>query len=40
MINIRKSDERGGGNYGWLDTKYTFSFNTYYDPKFMGFRNL
>lgn len=40
MINIRRSDERGGGNYGWLDTKYTFSFNTYYDPKFMGFRNL
>lgn len=25
---------------GWLDTKYTFSFNNYYDPKFMGFRNL
>lgn len=40
MINIRRSEERGGGNYGWLDTKYTFSFNTYYDPDFMGFRNL
>ncbi len=40
MINIRKSTERGGGNFGWLDTKYTFSFNNYYDPKFMGFRNL
>ena len=40
MINIRKADERGGGNFGWLDTKYTFSFNNYYDPKFMGFRNL
>ena len=40
MIKIRRSDERGGGNYGWLDTKYTFSFNNYYDPKFMGFRNL
>lgn len=40
MINIRRSGERGGGNYGWLDTKYTFSFNTYHDPKFMGFRNL
>ncbi|MDQ3712779.1 MAG: pirin family protein [Acidobacteriota bacterium] len=40
MINIRRSDERGGGNCGWLDTKYTFSFNTYHDPKFMGFRNL
>jgi redox-sensitive bicupin YhaK (pirin superfamily) len=40
MINIRRSDERGGGNYGWLDTKYTFSFNNYHDPRFMGFRNL
>lgn len=40
MINIRKSTERGGGNFGWLDTKYTFSFNNYHDPKFMGFRNL
>lgn len=40
MINIRRSNERGGGNFGWLDTKYTFSFNNYYDPKFMGFRNL
>jgi len=40
MIKIRKSEERGGGNFGWLDTKYTFSFNNYYDPKFMGFRNL
>ena len=40
MINIRKSEDRGGGNYGWLNTKYTFSFNTYHDAKFMGFRNL
>ncbi len=40
MINIRRSEERGGGNYGWLKTNYTFSFNTYHDPRFMGFRNL
>jgi hypothetical protein len=40
MIKIRRSEERGGGNHGWLDTKYTFSFNDYYDPKFMGFRSL
>lgn len=40
MIKIRKSEERGGGNYGWLDTNYTFSFNTYYDPKYTGFRSL
>jgi redox-sensitive bicupin YhaK (pirin superfamily) len=40
MIKIRRAAERGGGNYGWLDTKYTFSFNDYYDPRFMGFRAL
>lgn len=40
MINIRRSKERGHANYGWLDTHYTFSFNTYYDPRFMGFRSL
>ena len=40
MIKIRKSDERGSVNYGWLDTFHTFSFNTYYDPQFMGFRSL
>jgi redox-sensitive bicupin YhaK (pirin superfamily) len=40
MINIRRSNERGGGNYGWLDTKHTFSFDQYYDPRFMGFRSL
>lgn len=40
MIAIRRSEERGGGNHGWLDTKHTFSFDQYYDPKFMGFRSL
>src|SRR5256885_17075934 len=40
MINIRRSNERGGGNYGWLDTKHTFSVDQYYDPRFMGFRSL
>jgi redox-sensitive bicupin YhaK (pirin superfamily) len=40
MIRIRRSAERGGGNHGWLKTHHTFSFNTYYDPKFMGFRSL
>jgi redox-sensitive bicupin YhaK (pirin superfamily) len=40
MINIRRSEERGGGDYGWLNTRYTFSFNTYDDPKFRGFRSL
>jgi redox-sensitive bicupin YhaK (pirin superfamily) len=40
MIQIRRSGERGGGDHGWLKTHHTFSFNTYYDPKFMGFRSL
>ncbi|HUF05585.1 MAG TPA: pirin family protein [Aridibacter sp.] len=40
MIKVRKADERGHANYGWLDTNHTFSFNTYYDPEFMGFRSL
>ena len=40
MIQIRRSQERGHANHGWLDTHYTFSFSDYYDPKFMGFRDL
>jgi redox-sensitive bicupin YhaK (pirin superfamily) len=40
MIVLRKSGDRGHANYGWLDTYYTFSFNTYYDPKHIHFRDL
>ena len=40
MINIRRSEQRGGGNFGWLNTRHTFSFDTYQDPKWMGFRSL
>ncbi len=40
MITLRPSAERGHGNYGWLDTRYSFSFANYLDRKHMGFRDL
>jgi len=40
MIHIRKSDDRGHANHGWLDTHFTFSFADYYDPKHVHFRTL
>jgi hypothetical protein len=40
MITLRRNTERGGGDYGWLNTRHTFSFSDYWDPRWMGFRSL
>lgn len=40
MIEVRKAQDRGQANYGWLNTHYTFSFANYYDPNYLGFRSL
>jgi len=40
MIAIRHARERGHASYDWLDSRHTFSFANYYDPRFMGFRDL
>jgi len=40
MITIRKAEERGHFDFGWLNTYHSFSFGDYYDPKHTQFRTL
>ncbi|HKS81538.1 MAG TPA: pirin family protein [Candidatus Acidoferrales bacterium] len=40
MLQIRPSEERGHNKLSWLDTRFTFSFDQYYDPNHVQFRAL
>ena len=40
MITARRAAERGVARFDWLDSRHTFSFGDYHDPRHMGFRAL
>jgi quercetin 2,3-dioxygenase len=40
MLTIRPAQDRGIANFGWLDSRHTFSFGEYHDPNHMGFADL
>ena len=40
MITVRSGNDRGSSKFNWLDSRHTFSFGDYYDPKHVGYSSL